>query len=94
MSAKNCGGDTDYEMRIFAEVSEGYEENLRLLAEEKGLPVESLRVPIPDTGIPTVTRMKMILDEIDGALDRGETVYVHCLRRQTDGQGPSWDAGS
>jgi len=70
---------TEYEMHFSAEASEGYEENLRLLAGEKGLPVECLRVPIPDTGVPSVTKMKMILDEIDGALDRGKPVYVHCL---------------
>ena len=70
---------TEYEMNFYAETSEGYEENLRLLAGEKGLPVECPRVPIPDTGIPTVTKMKMILDEVDGAMDQGKPVYVHCL---------------
>jgi protein-tyrosine phosphatase len=66
-------------MDFYAEAFEGYEENLRLLAGEKGLPVECLRVPIPDTGIPTIVKMRMILDEIDGALDRGRPVYVHCV---------------
>ena len=70
---------TEYEMHFYAEASESYEQNLRLLAGGKGLRVESLRVPIPDTGIPTVTKMKMILDEIDGAMDGGKPVYVHCL---------------
>jgi protein-tyrosine phosphatase len=58
---------------------EAYEETLTHLAEGKGLRVECLRVPIRDTGIPTVTKMKMILDEVDGAMDQGKPVYVHCL---------------
>lgn len=57
----------------------GYEEAIRFLAEEKGLSIGCLQVPIPDTGVPTVTKMAMILDEIDGAIDQGERVYVHCL---------------
>ena len=58
---------------------EAYEETLTSLAKGRGLRVECLRVPIPDTHIPSVTKMEMVLDEIDGALDQGKPVYVHCL---------------
>ena len=58
---------------------EAYEETLMYLAEGKGFRVECLRAPIPDTDIPSVTKMGMVLDEIDGAMGRGKPVYVHCL---------------
>ena len=58
---------------------EAYEETLTYLAEGRDLRVECLRVPIPDTDIPSVTKMEMVLDEIDRALDQGKSVYVHCL---------------
>lgn len=70
---------TEYEMHVYAEASERYEENLRFLAEEKGLVVECLRIPISDTDVPSATKMTMILDEIDGAIDHGKPIYVHCL---------------
>ncbi len=33
---------------------------------------------IPDVTAPTVVQMRAILDDIDAALQRGRTVYVHC----------------
>ena len=36
------------------------------------------RYAIPDFGCPTADGMREILDEIDGALARGASVYVHC----------------
>ena len=69
----------EYEMHFYDECSEGYEESIRFMAEEKGLLVDCLRMPIMDTNIPTVTKMKMVLDEIDGAIDQGKPVYVHCF---------------
>lgn len=35
--------------------------------------------PIADFGVPTAAEMVSILDTIDGALDAGRVVYVHCL---------------
>ena len=40
--------------------------------------VKHTRLPIPDMGVPSVARMREILDLIDASLERGETVYVHC----------------
>ena len=40
--------------------------------------VEHQRMPVRDFDIPTVKRMKFILDTIDGALAADHTVYVHC----------------
>jgi hypothetical protein len=57
---------------------EGYQEDIGILAEERGLQVECLRMPIPNTSIPTFGTMRRILDEIDGAINRGKPVYVHC----------------
>lgn len=37
------------------------------------------RIPVRDLDIPTTEVMKQILDEIDGAILNGKTVYVHCL---------------
>ncbi len=35
--------------------------------------------PIPDMGVPPVAQMRAILEDIDAALQRGRTVYVHCF---------------
>lgn len=35
--------------------------------------------PIEDRSIPSVNRMKNILDEIDASLAKGEPVYLHCI---------------
>jgi Swiss Army Knife protein, DSP-PTPase phosphatase domain len=39
---------------------------------------EHRRIGVPDFGVPSVEGMRTILDTIDGALDDGRTVYVHC----------------
>jgi len=36
-------------------------------------------IPVRDLDVPTIEVMKQILDEIDGAILNGKTVYVHCL---------------
>jgi len=59
-------------------VFEPYEENILILAEDRGVEVGCLRIPVPDTSIPPVVTMKRILDEIDTAIDRNRPVYVHC----------------
>jgi hypothetical protein len=40
--------------------------------------LEYMRLSIADLGVPTVERMREILDAIDDALSRGRTVYLHC----------------
>jgi protein-tyrosine phosphatase len=37
------------------------------------------RIPIEDMGVPSTDTMMAILDEIDGAIDQGRPVFVHCL---------------
>lgn len=43
-----------------------------------GRAVVHQRLPIRDRGTPTVEGMRRILDTIDGAVQDGHTVYVHC----------------
>jgi protein tyrosine/serine phosphatase len=66
--------ETDWQGAIL----EPYEENIQILAEDKGLDVECVRIPVMDTSIPPITTMTRILDEIDSAIDRERPVYVHC----------------
>jgi protein-tyrosine phosphatase len=40
--------------------------------------LEYMRLSIADLSVPTVERMREILDAIDDALSRGRIVYVHC----------------
>jgi len=68
----------EHEMDFYHDSSGGYEESIRFAAKKRNLPVECLRMPIPDRSIPTFRAMKAILDGIDGAIDRGKPVYVHC----------------
>jgi protein tyrosine phosphatase len=37
------------------------------------------RIPIEDMGVPSPHTMMEILDEIDGSIDHGRPVFVHCL---------------
>jgi protein-tyrosine phosphatase len=41
-------------------------------------PVFHLYSAIGDFGLPTISQMKNLLDEIDSALARGEKIYLHC----------------
>jgi hypothetical protein len=57
-----------------------YENDLRQAAEAKGVAgVSYSRMPIPDLGIRTKETMREILDTIDGEMENGRPVYVHCL---------------
>lgn len=69
---------------FFLDLTEA-EEHLKpyasLLQEEaaaRGLQVEHCRMPIRDQDTPSVEYMARILDAIDGALDKGHILYVHC----------------
>ncbi len=57
-----------------------YDEIAREVARSLGKSVEWERHPIVDDWVPdSPDRMSRTLDAIDSALERGETVYVHCL---------------
>jgi len=56
-----------------------YEEQLKQLAREMGTEVTCMRIPIEDMNVPSRQTMRMILDEIDSAVQRGCPIYVHCL---------------
>lgn len=47
---------------------------------EHHLPSHARRIhhPVPDMDVPTPAHLATILDELDAALESGETVYVHC----------------
>jgi protein-tyrosine phosphatase len=51
---------------------------LASIAEEHGIGAEHLRFGIPDEGVPTPAAMRAILNTLEGELDEGDFVYVHC----------------
>lgn len=55
-----------------------YDKPWHRLAAERGLQVSTIRYPIRDVDVPSVERMKEILDDIDRSLKDGRPVYVHC----------------
>lgn len=57
---------------------EHYEETIMILAEDRGLDVECLRIPVRDVDVPSSIVMASILDNIDQAIAQGKPVYVHC----------------
>jgi len=56
-----------------------YAPELIQIGREMGKEIICKRIPIRDLDVPTTEVMKQILDEIDGAILNGKTVYVHCL---------------
>lgn len=70
---------------LFIDLTEAGEYNLRpyadlaqQLATRANRSVSYRRLSIPDVSVPSPIKMKEILDTIDQALVRGETIYVHC----------------
>lgn len=55
-----------------------YEEDFRRLAAARSVEVDVLRFPIHDMKAPARVMMRAILDAIDGCIERGRPVYVHC----------------
>jgi hypothetical protein len=55
-----------------------YNEPLFQESARSGWSVNYRRFPITDFGIPSCARMKEVLDILDGALQSGQAVYVHC----------------
>lgn len=71
-------------LRTFIDLTEEHETNgyalvLRCLAEERGLEVTYLRIPIPDRGVPPASTLHCILDVVDRALRDERAAYVHCF---------------
>lgn len=72
---------------------EHYEETVRILADNRGVDVDCLRIPIRDVDVPSSIVMPSILDKIDQAIARGKRSM--CIAgEEKAGQGPSWAAGS
>ena len=55
-----------------------YDGELKKLAEEYGVKVEYVRIPVKDVGVPSRETMVKILDTIDKAVAENHLVYVHC----------------
>jgi hypothetical protein len=55
-----------------------YEPLLKQLASADSMLSYCVRLPIPDCGVPSPTEMATILNVIDGSIDTGHPVYVHC----------------
>ena len=71
-------------VRTFIDLTEEHETDpyalvLRCLAEEQKLEVTSLRIPIPDRGVPSDWTMLCVLDVIDRAMTGERAVFVHCF---------------
>jgi protein tyrosine phosphatase len=68
-----------HEIDFYGNRFDKYETHLTSFAQTQSLPVECLRFPIRDMGIPSEELMKQILDTIDQANSLNKSVYVHCL---------------
>lgn len=56
-----------------------YQPFLDQVAEESGLSLRRISLPIPDMGVPeSAERMREILAALRGAVEGGPAVYVHC----------------
>jgi protein tyrosine phosphatase len=67
------------EINFYGDMFDQYETHLTSLAQYHYIPVECVRFPIKDMGIPTEELMIQILDTIDHAYSLNKSVYVHCL---------------
>jgi hypothetical protein len=65
-------------VELFVDLTEGREYGLRPYDGLLSAPAVYRRHAIPDFGVTTPVAMREILDVIDGALDEGLGVYVHC----------------
>ena len=45
----------------------------------RGCKITHHRLPIRDMSAPNAATMRYILEAVDAALDRGDTIYVHCF---------------
>ena len=56
-----------------------YHQLLCTLAETRRVEITFRRFPIPDRGVPSVSTLTSILDEIDGSARDQKPVFVHCF---------------
>ena len=68
----------DYETDWKGQEIHHYEEELQAIAKSKGIDIQCVTMPVPETSIPTITGMRQILDIIDQSIKSGKPVYVHC----------------
>ena len=67
------------ERNLHKEPFDDYHHNLIRYAQEMGIEIACVRRPIRDMHIPTRHEMKVILNEVDLAIENNKPVYVHCL---------------
>jgi hypothetical protein len=79
----------DAGIRLFVDLTEAkesgrtgpldpYAEELLKEAGARGLSVRTVRHPVRDMSVPVEGRLEQIVDELEGAVKRGEPTYVHC----------------
>jgi hypothetical protein len=71
------GFDTFINLTSLGE-AEDYSPLLCKLAQARSQTVNCLRFPVNDYGLPAQHEMTNILDAMDGALETGHRVYLHC----------------
>lgn len=59
-------------------VLEPYADALAEEAGARGVAVRVVRIPVRDMGVPEDGGLERIVDELEGAVGRGEPAYVHC----------------
>lgn len=75
----------DAGVRTFVNLTEerekmpGYSSLLHSLADDRGIDIEVLQMPIPDRRVPPPETLRSILDVIDGSIADGKPVFVHCF---------------
>lgn len=60
-------------------VMAAYRRLLKSLANDRGLEITQVNIPIPDFNVPSVATMRCILDVIDRSVADRNPVFVHCL---------------
>ena len=74
----------DTGIRTFVDLTEtremkSYHHLLRTMAEDRRTKITFHRIGIPDRGVPSVSTLRWILDEIDRSTRDGNPVLVHCF---------------
>jgi protein tyrosine/serine phosphatase len=60
-------------------INHGYEQELKALAQDRGLNITIEHAPIENFSVPSRKVMRQILNSIDRRLEEGRPVYLHCL---------------
>jgi len=67
-----------FEDSRFENMGLSYDALLRRVGLERNVQINRSRFPIPDFGVPDISLMKEILDEIDAKISDNKPVYIHC----------------